>query len=258
MPDDHRFAGRHAVITGASTGIGRSVALRLAAEGARVSALSRDVARLEAVAAQAGERALPLQCDVRERERVDSAFAEAAERNGPIDICVVNSGVCRVDDEDGSAFLDNVQTNLVGSYYTAEAARRHLAPGPNPRHIIFISSVFARIGAPGYAGYCASKAGILGYMRTLALELAPRDVYVNAICPGLVNTELAYRDGVDLLMAAQGISKSEAEEAILAPYPIKRMSEPEEIAGTVAWLCSVDGRGVTGQGIDVNNGLAMI
>jgi NAD(P)-dependent dehydrogenase (short-subunit alcohol dehydrogenase family) len=258
MPD--RQAGRHAVVVGASTGIGRAIALRLAAEGARVSALSRDTVRLEQVVAEAGEDAIALQVDVRDRASVGSAFEQAAERHGTIDVLVVNSGICMIDangDEEGSAFTENFATNVLGNVYAVEAARRHLTPGPDPRQIVLICSTFARIPVPGYAAYGASKAAQLSYMRTLALELAPEEIYVNAICPGLVDTELAYREGVDLVAAAEGISRAEATEISLAPYPIKRMSQPEEIAGMVAWLSSPDARGVTGQGIDVNHGLFM-
>lgn len=260
MPEAGSQAGRHAVVVGASVGIGRAIAVRLGQEGARVSALSRDVARLEETTAAAGDDAIALSVDVRERASVEQAIAAAVERNGAIDVLVYNSGICMVDargDADGSAWFENFSTNVVGNFYVAEAARTRLSPGPDPRHFVFVASTFARLPVPGYAAYAASKAAQLSYTRTLAAELAPEGVHVNAVCPGFVNTELAYRDGVDLVADAQGISREEAEAICLAPYPIKRMSEPEEVAGIVAWLCSPDGRGVTGQGIDVNHGLLM-
>ena len=143
-------------------------------------------------------------------------------------------------------------TNLVGTYSCVRAAQRHLAPGPGARHVVVTSSILARIAVPGYTGYSASKAGLLGLVRALAAELAPENVQVNAICPGWVNTEMAWQG----LEAAHG-TRDDAYEAAMREVPLRRMSEPAEIAGTVAWLLSEDARGVTGQAIDHNNGAWM-
>ena len=107
---------------------------------------------------------------------------------------------------------------------------------------------------PGYTAYCASKAGLLGLVRAFAAELAPRRIQVNGICPGWVNTEMAW-EGLD---AMPGLTRDEAFAMAMREVPLGRMSEPEEIAGTVAWLLSPDALGVTGQGIDHNNGAWMI
>jgi NAD(P)-dependent dehydrogenase (short-subunit alcohol dehydrogenase family) len=150
-------------------------------------------------------------------------------------------------------FDDLVATNLVGTYNCVRAAQRVLAPGPATRHVVVTASILARIAVPGYTGYSASKAGLLGLVRSLAAELAPENVQVNAICPGWVSTEMAWT-GIDAIAATREEGLAEAMREV----PLRRMSEPEEIAGTVAWLLSDDARGVTGQAIDHNNGAFMI
>lgn len=150
-----------------------------------------------------------------------------------------------------------MQTNLVGTYDCVRAAQRNFAPGPERRDVVVISSILARIPVPGYTGYSASKAGLLGLVRSLAAELAPDGVQVNAICPGWVATDMA-REGIGLMADALGIHYDEAFERAMSEVPLRRMSEPAEIAGTVAWLLSADARGVTGQAIDHNGGAFML
>ena len=244
-----RFAGRHVVVTGAGTGIGRAVAERLASEGARLSMLARDEERLRA----AGLDAFTAGCDIRDRAQVDAALARAADTHGPVHALVANAGVGGANEPgDGDRWDDLVATNLSGTYWCVRAAQRHLAPGPDARHIVVTSSILARIAVPGYTGYSASKAGLLGLVRSLAAELAPDNVQVNAICPGWVNTEMAWR-GLDAMPG----TREEAYADAMREVPLGRMAEPEDIAGTVAWLLSDDARGVTGQAIDHNNGAWM-
>jgi NAD(P)-dependent dehydrogenase (short-subunit alcohol dehydrogenase family) len=237
-----RLAGRHVVVTGAGTGIGRAIALRLAAEGARLTLLARDEERLRDVVPGAVTRA----CDIRDRDQVLAAI------DGPVDALVANAGIGGPN-ESGAAdrFDDIVQTNLFGTYWCARAAEAHL---PDGGRIVIISSILARIGVAGYTGYCASKAGLLGLTRSLAAELAPRHIQVNAICPGWVDTDMAW-EGLD---EWEGLTREEAFAEAMREVPLKRMSRPEEIAGTVAWLLSPDAIGVTGQAIDHNNGAFMI
>jgi NAD(P)-dependent dehydrogenase (short-subunit alcohol dehydrogenase family) len=151
---------------------------------------------------------------------------------------------------DGDRWDDIVQTNLYGTYWCVRAAAPHLSDGGR---IVVTSSILARIGVPGYTAYCASKAGLLGLVRSLAAELAPRRIQVNAICPGWVNTDMAWQ-GLDAI----GVGRERAFEEAMREVPLRRMSEPSEIAGTVAWLLSDDAVGVTGQAIDHNNGAFMI
>lgn len=254
-------ASRHIVITGAGTGIGRAIALRLAEEGASLSLLARDVARLEATALEAERRGAGAvqvaACDVRDRKLVDGAFDAAAAELGPIHACVANAGVGG-DNRPGPAdrFEDVLLTNLHGAYWCLRAAERHLAPGPDARHLVVTSSVLARIGVAGYTAYCASKAGLLGLVRALAVELAPANVQVNAICPGWVDTEMS-REGMIGIAAKIGVPVEKFREMAMSQVPLGRMSAPEDIAGLVAWLVSKDARGVTGQGIDMNGGAYM-
>jgi NAD(P)-dependent dehydrogenase (short-subunit alcohol dehydrogenase family) len=249
------------LVTGAGTGIGRAVALRLAAEDARLSLLARDVGRLEETARAVEEtgRARPrvAACDVRERAAVDAAVAAAVEAQGPLFAAVANSGVGGPNTAGAEdRFDDLVATNLSGTYATLRAAERHLTRGPGARHLVAMASVLARIGVPGYTGYCASKAGVLGLVRALAAELAPRNVQVNAVCPGWVDTAMA-REGLEGMAAGLGISVEQARRRALREVPLGRMSTPEEVAGLVAWLLSDDARGVTGQALDMNGGAYM-
>lgn len=260
QPIEGRHAGRHFVVTGAGTGIGRAIALRLAAEGASLGLLARDAGRLEATRQAAADPArIRLQAaDVRRREDLDRALAALVAEQGPLHGVVANAGIGGPN-EDGPAdrFDDLVATNLTGTYHTFRAARPHLAPGPEPRHLLAVSSILARIGVAAYTGYCASKAGILGLVRALAAELAPEDVHVNAICPGWVDTDMA-REGLEGMAAGMGVSLQQAHDIAMQAVPLGRMGRPEEVAGLVAYLLSPDARGMTGQAVDMNGGAFMI
>ena len=252
---------RHIVVTGAGTGIGRAIALRLASEGADLSLLARDVSRLEQTAEAAerlgAQRIEFAACDVRDRAQVDARFAELAARLGPVHALVANAGLGGPNEAGaGDRFDDLVATNLTGTYNCLRAAQRVLAPEPGPRHLVVVSSILARIGVAGYTGYCASKAALLGLVRALAMELAPDRIQVNAVCPGWVDTAMA-REGLEGMARALDITFEEAREQALRDVPLGRMSRPEEIAGAVSWLLGPDARGATGQGFDINGGAWM-
>jgi NAD(P)-dependent dehydrogenase (short-subunit alcohol dehydrogenase family) len=253
-----RLDGRHVVVTGAGTGIGQAIARRLASEGARLSILARDVSRLESTAQELGDVVRVFPCDIREREAVDAAFALLAQAHGPIFGLVANSGIGGPNEPGPQdRFDDLVATNLTGTYLCFRAAQRHLLePATGTRHLIAVSSILARIGVPGYTGYCASKAGILGLARALAAELAPSDVQVNALCPGWVDTAMAH-EGIAGMASAMGVSEKAALGIAMTQVPLGRMSQPEDVAGMVAWLLSADARGVTGQALDMNGGAFM-
>jgi NAD(P)-dependent dehydrogenase (short-subunit alcohol dehydrogenase family) len=229
------LAGKHVVVTGAGTGIGAALAQRLRREGATVTGMARDVDRLHEQVDHA------IQCDIRDQAQVEAAFAQV---EGPLYALCANAGIGgenRPGPDD--RFVDIVQTNLIGTYWTIQAAL-----GLGLERIVVTSSILARIGVPGYTAYCASKAGLLGLVRSLAVELAPA-VSVNAICPGWVATELSWA-GLDEM----GPTREAAYEAAMSFVPMGRMSEPAEIAGTVAWLLSEEAKLVTGQAIDHNGG----
>jgi NAD(P)-dependent dehydrogenase (short-subunit alcohol dehydrogenase family) len=234
----NRFKGKHVAVTGAARGIGRAVAERLAAEGARLTLVDRDEPSLEGATIRV--------VDISDRAAVSAAFTE------PLDGLVANAGIGGGNEPGETDRFDEIlQTNLYGTYWCARAAEPLLADGGR---IVITSSILSRIGVAGYTGYCASKAGLLGLTRALAAELAPRRIQVNAICPGWVDTDMT-RLGLSLF---EGLTEEEAWEVAKQQVPLRRMSDPSEIAGTVAWLLSDDSIGVTGQAIDQNNGAFMI
>jgi NAD(P)-dependent dehydrogenase (short-subunit alcohol dehydrogenase family) len=247
------------VVTGAGTGIGRAIAIRLAQEGASVTLLARDDERLGATAAALEGASFVESCDIRDRRSVERAMGRAAGALGPMHALVAASGIGGPngdDDEGGDRFDDLVRTNLNGTYYCIRAAVRHLAAGPDARHVVVISSILSRIAVPRYTGYSASKAGLLGLVRSFAAELAPAGVQVNAICPGWVDTDMAW-EGLDAAAARSGGTRETAYRDAMAHVPLGRMSQPADIAGTVTWLLSPDARNVTGQAIDQNGGAWM-
>jgi NAD(P)-dependent dehydrogenase (short-subunit alcohol dehydrogenase family) len=249
---------RHVVVTGAGTGIGRAIARRLDRDGASLTLLARDRGRLEATASMLEQPVHVVTCDIRDRGKVEKAFAAAAGELGPVNALVACSGLGGANG--GSAaddrFDDLVATNLSGTYYCCRAALDNLATGPEPRHLVVISSILARIAVPDYTGYSAAKAGLLGLVRSLAAEVAADNVQVNAICPGWVDTDMAW-SGLDGIAASTGGTREDAYRDAMSAVPLGRMSQPDDIAGTVAWLLSPDARGVTGQAIDQNGGAWM-
>ncbi len=191
--------------------------------------------------------------DVRDQRSVDSGIRRILDRFGRIDIVVNNagiSGVTPIDAADTSPWLDIIQTNVIGSYYVTRAATPHIADGGR---IIMISSVLGKFGVPGYSAYCTAKTGLIGFTRSLALELAPRKITVNAICPGWTDTEMA-RSGMRDISASLGISVDEFREQAMSRVPLGEMVEPEEVADLVAFLASSAGNKITGQAISICGG----
>ncbi len=247
------------MVTGAGTGIGRAIALRLAREGATLTIVARGRERLDETAASIDGPVRVEPCDIRQRRSVERAMARAAGSLGPIHGLLAASGIGGPngnDDVGGDRFDDIVQTNVNGTYYCIRAMLDHLAQGPDTRHVVVLSSILARIAVPAYTGYSASKAALLGLVRSFAIELAPRGVQVNAICPGWVDTDMAWQ-GIDAAAATGGGTREEAYRDAMELVPLGRMSQPEDVAGTVSWLFSPDARGVTGQAIDQNGGAWM-
>jgi NAD(P)-dependent dehydrogenase (short-subunit alcohol dehydrogenase family) len=242
---------RHAAVTGAARGIGRAVAQRLAHDGWTLSLFDRDAEELARAAHEIG--AFEAVCDIRSPAGVADAFDAAAFERGPFHALAAVAGVGGTNEPGEIDRWDElIATNLTGTYNCVRAFERSLAEGPEPRHVVVISSVLARIGVPGYTGYSASKTGLLGLVRSLAAEWAPRNVLVNAICPGWVETEMAWQ-GLDALPG----TREEAYAEAMREVPLGRMALPDEIAGTVAWLFSDDARSITGQAVDQNGGSRM-
>ncbi len=249
-----RLADKVAFVTGASRGIGEATARRLGAEGARVVLAARGVGACEGHAAQmraAGQEAVAVACDVTDPGSVSGAIGAAVARWARVDILVNNAGLggrTPLDDPDDARWDAILATNLTSMFRVIRAASPHL---PEGGRVINLSSVLGRFGVPGFAAYCASKHGVIGLTRALALELAPRRITVNAICPGWVETEMA-REGF------RGLGGEDEGRRLAARMaPLNRVLHPDEIAGLVAYLASDDARSVTGQAIVADGGQVM-
>ncbi len=251
------LAGRTAVVTGAGTGIGRAIALELSNAGASLGLIGRTRATLDAVARDAPGETCVVTADVCDRSAVEGAFETIAKRLGPLHCVVANAGIGGPNDlGDGDRWDAIVRTNLDGAYFSLRAFEQQLAPGGGWRHAIVISSCVARFGVPGISAYSAAKAGQLGLVRSLAVELAPKRVLVNAICPGWVETQMA-ADRMTEIGEGMGKGLAEARAELLGSVPLQRISEPEEVAGLVAFLLSPAAVSFTGQAFDPNNGAWM-
>jgi len=249
---------QHVVVTGAGSGIGRAIASRLDADGYSLTLIGRRREALAETAALLKGEACIAPASVTDAAGLGAAFDAGVAAHGPLFALVANAGVGGANGPGSDDRFDElVGTNLSGSYLSMRAAEAHFdEASSSPPRIVAIASILARIGVPGYTGYCASKAGLLGLVRAMALELVPKGVRVNAICPGWVETDMAW-EGLDGMAGAMGISRDEAHAIAMRDVPIGRMGKPEEIAGLVAWLLGPDSEGVTGAAVDANGGAWM-
>jgi len=255
-----RFLGRVVLVTGASRGIGRAIAQAFASEGAKVALCARSLEPMEKMAEELNRderRAIALQCDVRVKSDVEKALAELGRTWGKLHVLVNNAGVSGrtpIDDPADDRWHDILATNLTGSFLVTKAALDLMSSGWG--RIINVSSVLGRFGVPGHSAYCASKHGLLGFTRALALELASRQITVNAICPGWVATDMAER-GIREGATARGISPEAFREDAIAAVPLRRFIEPEEVAKLVLYLASNDASAITGQTYNLCGGQTM-
>ncbi|HEY6483033.1 MAG TPA: SDR family oxidoreductase [Steroidobacteraceae bacterium] len=251
------LAGRHAVVTGAGRGIGAAIATALASEGVRVSLLGRDGSSLERTAAQLGgaARAAAIAADVTGAESVVAAFAAAQRHFGPVDVLINNAGQAasaKFTDTDPQLWNRLFAVNLTGTYLCTRQAVPQMLLGGFGR-IVNIASIAGLRGAAYISAYVASKHAVVGLTRALALEYATRNITVNAVCPGYVDTDIV-RQAVANISGKTGRSASEALGALLASNPQGRLIEPREVAETVLWLCRPGSESVTGQSIVLAGG----
>ena len=251
------LAGRHAIVTGASRGIGAAIAAAMAAEGACVSLLGRDAARLQAVSDAAGgpERAIPIPSDVAVSASVREAFAAARLKFGPVHILINNAGLApaaKFTDTDEALWHRVLGVNLTGTFLCTREAIADMLQGGFGR-IVNIASTAGLRGGTYISAYTASKHAVIGLTRALALEYATRNVTVNAVCPGYTDTDIV-KHAVGNIRAKTGRSEREALDALLATNPQRRLIEPREVAHAVLWLCRPGTEGVTGQSIVIAGG----
>ncbi len=244
-----RLSDRVAIITGASRGIGRAIALALAAEGANVAVnyASSSSAAEEVVAAitDAGGNAIALQADVSKVDQVETLLDKTLEKFGRVDVLVNNAGITRdtlllrMKPEDWQAVID---LNLTGVFLCTRAVSKVMLKQRAGR-IINIASVAGQMGNPGQANYSAAKAGVIGFTKTVAKELASRGITVNAVAPGFISTDMT-----------SGLKSDE----ILKYIPLGRYGEPEEVAGMVRFLAADPAAAyITGQVFNVDGGMVM-
>ncbi len=243
------------IISGAGSGIGRAIAIRLASEGAGIILAGRSEAKLEETLKMLPKgNHLVISTDIRLKKNCTEASEILSGCH--LDGIIANAGVGgenHFGEED--RWNEIVDTNLSGTYYFVNSFLPQLKESKGgPKHILLTSSLLAKLGVKNYTAYCASKAGLLGLMRSWAMELAGENIMVNAICPGWVNTNMA-KEGMQGIAKGMGMSLDEFHRVAMQSVPLGRMAEPEEIAELVNYLLMQ--KAMTGQVLDINCGNLM-
>jgi 3-oxoacyl-[acyl-carrier protein] reductase len=249
-----RFAGRVAVVTGSARGIGAATARRFAAEGAAVAVLDLDeTAACSTAEGLGGEKAIGVACDVADASSVETAVSRVGDELGAVDILVNNAGVTRdnllfkMTEDDWDLVMS---VHLRGSFLMSRAVQRHMVEKKYGR-IVNLSSVSA-LGNRGQANYAAAKMGLQGFTRTLAIELGPFGVTVNAVAPGFIVSDMT-----DATARRVGMTPEDFRAAAAAATPVRRVGHPEDIAAVAAFLCSDEASYLTGQTVYVDGGATL-
>ena len=256
--------GRHALVTGAGSGIGAAVALALAQTGCRLTLCGRSHDRLqaqaEALRAQAPDVAVLIApMDVGDAASVQSAVQQAQARFGPVNILVNNAGQAQSQPfakTDAALWQQMLNVNLTGTYHCIQAALPGMleaAASGTPGRIVNIASTAGLMGYAYVSAYVAAKHGVVGLTRALALELARKNITVNALCPGYTETEIV-QQAVRNITAKTGQSEDQARAALAARNPQQRLVQPQEVAQSVVWLCAAGSGAINGQAIAIDGG----
>ena len=253
VPAPQSLQGEHVVITGGGTGVGAQIAQSFAQAGATVTILGRRLEPLQEVAQDIG--ALALSADVTDRASVDAALTRAREAQGPVSVAIANAGAAdsapfakmRVED-----FQSSLDVNLLGVFNLWQAALPDMLARGGGR-MIAVASTAGLKGYPYVSHYCAAKHGVVGLTRALALELGSKNITVNAICPGFIETPLLEKS-IEKIMATTGMTDAEARASLVKGNPQKRFVQTSEVAGTALWLCSPAASSVNGHALALSGG----
>ncbi|QAA94304.1 SDR family NAD(P)-dependent oxidoreductase [Pollutimonas thiosulfatoxidans] len=254
------LSGRHAIVTGGSRGIGLAIAHKLAGMGAQITLMGRDASSLQQAVEQlaAGSRAGYVTGDIADPVQVEQAMGQARQRAGTIHILVNNAGQAssqRFDRVDRAHWNQMIAVNLGGTFHCMQAALPDMLQAGWGR-IVNVASTAALIGYPYVSAYCAAKHGVVGLTRAVALEVAAKGVTVNAVCPGYTETDIVH-DAVANITQKTGMTPEQAKARLAERNPQGRLVQPEEVAGTVGWLCDPASASINGQAIPVDGGEVM-
>jgi NAD(P)-dependent dehydrogenase (short-subunit alcohol dehydrogenase family) len=250
------------LLSGAGSGIGREIAISIAKQSSdhSIVLLGRRRENLEDTLSRLPNRQnhLVIAADIRDPSALRAAFSKAAIEKRNLVGIIANAGIGGENEYGASdRWQEILNTNLSGTYFLVNEALGALRASASPyKHVLIVSSILARLGVPKYSAYCASKAGLLGLMRSWASEFSRENILVNAICPGWVETEMA-EAGLRAMSEGQGIGYEEVKKSQMNMLPLKKMSAPEEIGALVAFLLSGSQVSITGQCLDINNGALM-
>jgi NAD(P)-dependent dehydrogenase (short-subunit alcohol dehydrogenase family) len=246
--------GKHALVTGGGSGVGRAIALALAGAGIDVTICGRREAELAKVAAE-NDRIFGVAADVTDEAAMASLYETAEAARGPFDIIVANAGMSGSAPAHRTTLADwqrTLDVNLTGAFLTVKPALAGMAARKAGR-IVFVASTAGLKGYAYVAPYVAAKHGVVGLMRALAAETAKSGVTVNAVCPGFVETEML-EDSIQRIIEKTGRSVEQARSSLASTNPQGRFIQPQEVAAAVLWLCGDAAQSITGQAISISGG----